>query len=136
MCLAVCYTKGADTIITHFTEPLAKLPVKTKTAGIAFVQWGRRIQEKSNLPLGGWVSLPMLKEGKWDYYLPKSVKIPAKKFMEQDIESKLRWFDVTPGQSIQGVFLQEKEEQRIYVVTLLPEKPESIYMRWPRLIID
>ncbi len=133
MCLAVCYQTETRMIITHFTDIKAVLPVQTKAGTQTCLPWGRRTCERGELPLGGWLTVEALKQGKFDYYSPKKVKIPALKFMEQDIENRLRWFDVTAGFWIQGVLLKEQEEQRVYVVVFTPELRESHYLRWPQL---
>lgn len=133
MCLGVCYNETGKTTIVHFTESLARLPVQMKTQDVKFIPWGRRKGETGRLPLGGWASHETIKQGKWDYYLPKFVKIPAVKFLEQDFEGKLQWFDITAGHWLQGIFLQQGNEQRIYIITFTPETPESTYLRWPRI---
>lgn len=136
MCIAVCYIHDPKTIITHFAQPKALLPVKTKAQNMQLVSWGRRIDEKGSLPLGGWASLDSIKQGKWDQFFPKSVKIPVHKFMEQNVEGCSLWFDVTAGHWIQGLLIQHHQEQRVYIVTITPELPENPYQRWPRILCD
>jgi hypothetical protein len=43
MCIQVFYTNKDKTIITDFSEPHAKLPVKGKGQGsVALIPWGKR----------------------------------------------------------------------------------------------
>ncbi len=54
--------------------------------------------------------------------------------MEKDIEGKSHWFTLTSGQWVQGLLAQQGSEQRVYVVTILPEMPEAVHPRWPRIV--
>lgn len=136
MCLGICYFDLNKTVITHFTQSKAMLPIKTKQQGTSLITWGRRTGEPGNLPLGGWASLDAIQQGKWDYYLPRPVKIAVNKFMEQDIEGRSMWFDITAGHWLQGLLIQEGTEKRVYVVTLTPDVPQTSYYRWPRILCD
>lgn len=133
MCLAICHQLGERLVMTYFHEDKALLPVKTKEGEVNFFPWGRRKKENGSLPLGGWVDQIALNENKWSQYFPRPVKIMVKKFLEADIENQPYWFDVTEGQWIQGVFLQEKTEKRVYVVTFKPELPNNPFFRWPKI---
>lgn len=134
MCVGICYKTAERLIITHFAEPKASLPVQTKSQKIELISWGRRRREPGKLPLGGWITLPAIKQGQWDYYFPKAIKIPVLKFLEQDIEGQLRWFDVTAGHWIQGAILKDNDEIRAYIVIITPEELNQPYQRWPRII--
>lgn len=136
MCIAVCYSLEGRIVIVHFTNVKAQLPVKKKQNGIELLAWGRRPHQTGKLPLGGWASLDSIKQGKWDQYFPKAVKLPLHKFMENDFTGKSEWFDVTGGYWVQGLLLQHENEKRVYIVTLVPELPESLYLRWPRILTD
>jgi hypothetical protein len=133
MCISICYVDKTKIVISYFAQPEAQLPVQMKSGDIEYLPWGRRQNESGVLPLGGWINWDLFRQGKFDYYLPKLVKIPIKKFMEADIEGRELWFDVIAGQYLQGVYLHEKEEQRVYVLTITPETPNNIYSRWPRI---
>ena len=52
----------------------------------------------------------------------------------KDHEGKSHWFDLVKGQWIQGLIAVEKQEQRLYVVTIEPELEHSIHDRWPRVM--
>lgn len=136
MCVGVCYLKENKTIITHFAQAKALLPIKTKNKEIKLLPWGRRTGEHSQLPLGGWAALESVQSGKWDFYRPKPVKIVVTKFMEEDFEGRSLWFDVTAGYWLQGLLIQEALEQRVYIVTLENDLPKTPYPRWPRILCD
>ena len=54
--------------------------------------------------------------------------------MEKDIPGNSHWFDLTPGQFIQGLIARDKYEQRVYVVTVTPELDDAVHDRWPRIL--
>src|SRR4051794_22147386 len=116
MCLALCFPTEKLTIITHFTDPNARIPIKTNAGLIQFMTWGRRLDERGKLPVGGWISTELKQKGHFDQYFPKEVKILATKFMEQDVEGRCIWSEVTAGSYIQGLILREKDEHRVYMV--------------------
>ena len=135
--MAVCYQLENKTIISHFAEAHALLPVQAKhLPKLILLPWGRRQNERGQLPLGGWASLESLKRGEWDHYFPKRVRLAVHKFMEQDFESQLHWFDITAGQWIEGLYVQEKEERRVYIITLTPTLSKATYSRWPNILSD
>ncbi len=135
MCNAVCYVINGKVVIVDFAQVNAMLPVIGKNKDqIIQVPWGRRKKEHGKLPLGGWASQESINNGKWDKYFPKKVKIPLIKFQESDFERDNNWFDVTAGQWIQGIFVQENEEKRVYIITLTPERSYSTYTRWPVIV--
>lgn len=120
-----------------FARANAKLPVKTKNGEIKFVTWGRRENENSEMPLGGWARLTALqneREKKWSIYLPKSVQVPVLKFMEKDFEGRVCWYEVTKGKCIQGLLAKHENEYRLYIVTIDPEDLMNCHYRWPRII--
>jgi hypothetical protein len=134
MCMAVCHQFGERLAITYFHDEKALLPVKLKHSdNVVLLPWGRRKKEKSKLPLGGWASLDTLKENNFAQYFPKPVKIMVRKFLECDIENHPYWFDVTQGQWIQGVLLQDKDEMRVYILTFKPNMPDNPFPRWPKI---
>lgn len=98
------------------------------------VTWGRRRGEPGELPLGGWARLESIRAGVWDRWQPQPVRLRLQGFMEKDIEGESHWFELTPGQWVQGLVARQGGEQRVYVVTITPEMPEAIHHRWPRIV--
>jgi len=134
MCISVCYKYNNKKATQHFRDPEAILPVLLKNKEVMQVAWGRRQHQVGNLPMGGWAHLIDIKEGRWDKYFAKAVKLPIESFMERDIEGKTHWFDVTAGQYIQGLLAHYDKEQRVYIVVIQAKSELAIYERWPRLI--
>lgn len=118
----------------YFANPKAMLPVCLADGQIRLLSWGRRKSQVGELPLGGWVNLQAIYKGKWDIYIPKPVRLPIIKFMEKDFEGSTHWYDVTPGQWIQGLVASEEGEVRVYVVTITPEMHNIYHDRWPRIM--
>ena len=134
MCGGVLYNFNDQEIRTYFPNPKAMLPVLTKSSEVLLIPWGRRKEQAGSLPKGGWARLESIREGRWDRWFPRSVKLPITRFMEKDIEGESHWFDLTKGQWIQGLIAKAGEEQRVYVVTIVPEMPDAVHDRWPRIM--
>jgi len=134
MCGGVCYEYEKQPITLYFPNPKAQLPVIKKDGSVLLLPWGRRQQQPGQLPLGGWARLESIEKGVWDKYQPVSVKIPVKRFMEKDHQEISHWFEITSGQYIQGLVARYEDECRVYVVTIVPERPNAIHNRWPRIV--
>lgn len=130
----VSYLYQGHQIKTYFTNPKAKLPVKSRNGDILLLPWGRRPDQPGNLPLGGVARLETIHEGRWNKYFPKAVKIPLQEFMEKDIEGKNHWFPITEGQWVQGLAAHYDQEIRVYTVGLTPQMENALYERWPRIM--
>ena len=118
----------------YFPNPKGCLPVRKKNGQYELIAWGRRKTQIGELPVGGWARLESIEKGVWDKWMPKPVKIIVQRFMEKDMEGQSHWFELMPGQHIQGLLAHSKNETRIYVVTVIPELPDAIHDRWPRIM--
>ena len=134
MCGGVYYSHDGEDKKVYFPNPYALLPVRMRDKSIELLAWGRRKEQLGNLPLGGWARLESINTGRWDKYFPKPVKIPVKSFMEKDHVGQSHWFDLTKGQCIQGLVARDKDESRLYDVTVTPEDPSAVHDRWPRIV--
>lgn len=137
MCQGVYYrVSNADEEIdvrVHFSNPTAKLPVKTHE-GVVLLPWGRRKSQAGLLPLGGRVHLDAIYSGRWEKWFPIPVKLIVKSFMQRDIEGHPRWHDLTKGKYLQGLVARNRHEQRVYVVTVESDFIDTQYEQWPRII--
>ena len=134
MCGGVYYTYNGEEVRVYFPNPKAVLPVRRKSGEVILLPWGRRKEQAGVLPLGGWARLDSIYAGRWDKWFPIAVKLPIHSFMEKDIEGNTHWYDITRGKYIQGLVAREKQEQRIYVVTVEPEMADAVHDRWPRIV--
>lgn len=134
MAEGVMYLYQQQTHTVYFSNPSAMLPVRLVDGQIKLMTWGRRKSQTGELPLGGWAHLQAIYKGKWDIYIPKPIRLPIIKFMEKDFEGNTHWYDVTPGQWIQGLLAHEGDEYRVYIVTITPELHGSCHERWPRIM--
>jgi hypothetical protein len=132
---AVIYRYQGKIHTIYFSRSHAKLPVKLANDEIKLVTWGRRQQENSEMPMGGWARLEAIHDGKWSLYLPKPVRLPITKFMKTDYEGSVHWYEVVTGQWIQGLLAREQDEYRVYIVTIVPELLDVCYNRWPRIVM-
>ncbi len=134
MCVLIEYQEGKQTVRVRFTHLTAALPVKTRRGGIVFVSWGRRRSQAGKLLLGGWARLEVIRAGRWDHWFPDPVKLPVTGFEEHDIEGGGYHYALSKGQWAQGLVVQDHHEQRVYVVTITPEREDAIHDRWPRIL--
>ncbi len=118
----------------YFPNPAATLPVRTRAGGAELLPWGRRQKQPGKLPLGGWARLDAIHAGRWDRWFPCPVKLPVHSFMEKDIEGNSHWYDLMAGQFIQGLVARDDAEQRVYIVTIAPERDDTLFERWPRIL--
>jgi len=135
MCGGAEYNRNDETIRVYFPNPEARLPVRMKAGDVVLVPWGRRKEQAGEFPLGGWARLDSIEKGIWDRYMPKPVKIEVERYMEKDDKRKSHWFDMPASSFIQGLLVQHKQEQRVYVVTVDAED-DAVHDRWPRIIAD
>lgn len=132
---AVIYQYQNKIHTMYFSRATALLPVKLANNDVKLVTWGRRQQENSEMPLGGWARLNTIYDGKWGQYLPKPVRLPIDKFMKTDYEGRVHWYEITRGQYMQGLLAHEGDEYRVYIVTIVPELLDVCYDRWPRIVV-
>jgi len=103
---------------------------------VTLIKWGRRKEEQGVLPPGGWARHESVLKGVWDKYFPKPVLITVDEFMEKDKQGTSHWYPLTGATYIQGLIATDRDEQRVYVVTISPEvdEIEKIHDRWPRIV--
>jgi len=133
MCGGVSYKNNSQQVKVYFPVQNAALPVLLKDQSTNLVVWGCRREEKGNFPLGGWARHESVLRGVWDKYQPVPVKIAVDSFMEKDSNRVSHWFNLEPGQYIQGLVAKQGFDERVYVVTVEPED-KSIHDRWPRIV--
>ncbi|RLJ21770.1 hypothetical protein DJ030_03330 [bacterium endosymbiont of Escarpia laminata] len=134
MCGGVFYRANGKDARVYFPNPKATLPVSRKDGSVILLPWGRRKVQAGALPLGGWARLDSIYAGRWDRWFPVPVKLPVLQFMEKDVEGGTHWFDLTTGKWIQGLVARDQHEQRVYVVTVEPEREDAVHDRWPRIL--
>lgn len=135
MCQTIYYREQHRMRKIAFREDHAKIPVQLKKGGIIWLPWGRHQQELGQLPMGGWAPLDAILAGKWDEFMPKPIKIPIEGFDEEDIAGQPHYFKLVDGQFIQGLLGRVDKELRAYIVTIQPTRRESIFGRWPKIVV-
>lgn len=129
------YTRTGEQLRIYFPNPRAALPILGGSDEVVWVPWGRRREQAGKGPAGGWAWLSSIEDGKWEKYGPTQVSIPAARFMEKDEERVSHWFDLEPGQMIQGIVIGEGDQQKLYVVTTEPPSgQEWVHDRWPLIL--
>jgi len=136
MCGGVRFKANGDELKIYFPNPKAVLPVRKKDGSYELVAWGRRESQAGMMPRGGWARLDSVRLGKWNQYAPVPVKIDVEAFMEKDEANNSCWYELQPGEFIQGLIATLGEERRLYVVTELSELSNHKSQRWPRVLTD
>ncbi len=136
MCGGVQFVHENQTIKTFFPNPKARLPVLTRKGDLILVPWGRRENQPGLTPQGGWARIESIKQGAWQRFQPRPVKIVIDAFMEKDDNNQSHWYMLESSQFIQGLIATDNAFTRIYVVTEENEQSCHIKKRWPRLLND
>jgi hypothetical protein len=134
MAAMICYTHQEKSHTVSFKHRDARLPIRTRQGDVQLCQWGRRQNELSHLPLGGWAQLSDIQTKKWQPFFPKPVKLAVLGFMEYDLENNQHWFTLTNGHYLQGLFARYDQDARVYLVTITPQRSDNIFLRWPRIL--
>jgi len=103
MCGGVKYYQDGQEHTVYFPNPKDVLTVRLKTGDIRLISWGRRHGEEGRLPVTGWAKLESIEAHKWDRYHPHPINIAVDAYMEKDKQGLSYWFDMEPGQYIQGL---------------------------------
>ena len=136
MCGGVKFKHENKDLTIYFPNPKAVLPIRLKSKNHTLIKWGRRKEEQGMLPPGGWARHESVLKGVWDKYFPKPVLITVDQFMEKDKQGKSHWYPLISATYIQGLVANDKDEQRVYVVTITPDdEQEEIHDRWPRIVL-
>lgn len=122
----------------YFPSPKAAIPVLLEDSGqLDWICWGRRDNEPSHEPRGGWARLESIQAGMWAKYHPRRGFGLVQRFMEKegqpgDKNRPSHWFDVAEGCGLECLVLGEGENRRVYVVTTDPPPEYAwIHDRWP-----
>lgn len=134
MCGGVRFKAQGDELKIYFPNPKAVMPVRLKDGKHELVAWGRRETQPGFLPRGGWARLDSIYAGKWNQYNPIPVKLDVEAFMEKDSDNNSQWYEIQPGEFIQGLIATLGNERRLYVVTEENNKSQHKNNRWPRII--
>ncbi len=74
---------------------------------VGLVTWGRREQENSEMPLGGWARLSGVKNEKDSldgiYISPNPYKFRLINSWKKILKERRCWYEVTKGKCIQGL---------------------------------
>tara|TARA_R110002167_G_scaffold202049_1_gene405778 strand:+ start:6963 stop:7379 length:417 start_codon:yes stop_codon:yes gene_type:complete len=136
MCVGVIYQYESRVIKTYFTNPKSSLPVLMKNGSIQLLPWGRRQKQSGALPLGGWARIESIETGFWDKYFPIPVKLMVNEFFsEETATGNIKCRTITEGSFMQGLVATDRQEIRVYVVTITPTE-DQIHDRWPKILTN
>jgi hypothetical protein len=148
MCDAIEFFLDGKPFEVAYGEGKVDLPVRERGGRIAFYRWGALGREYvacdnkpgwgAKFPETGWAPIEEVRAHAWAKVEPRPVKIMASRFRITDRWDVERWFDLAPGQFIQGLLATLGLDKRVYVVTVpLPDRLASDvteFTTWPRII--
>lgn len=131
MCFALIFidTSGKRYTVS-FTQRQRQLPMMGASES-EHMTWGRNQYENGNLPIGGWCRQDLLAQGAFDHWQPQFVRLPVKGFAIHNMLARLHWFEVSPGEYLQGVILTEAGERRLYLVIMQTQRLDNWFWQWP-----
>lgn len=132
MCHKIIFEHNKKDIEVEFFEDNAQLPFVSREGETKFGSWGRRKHQSGNLPLGGFALLDDIYSRQWKEFSPKSVKLPIKSFMVNNIETKNHWYHLSRNRWIQGLLATYDNEHRLYIVTLTLDDEGFVFL--PRVL--
>jgi hypothetical protein len=144
MCAAIEYNGRK----VYFRDSSPELPVLLKATPdspegcVRWIPWGRpygsSTKRSAPLPEGACARLESIKQGKWKRWHATPVQIPVTRFMERGPDKSEHWFDLQPGQVIQGCLAESSHSEvvAVYVVTVAARGWQlDVHDRWPRVVI-
>ena len=117
-----------------FTDAQARLPLLTRSGMPCWVSWGRRLHEAGSLPQGGTLLQSALQLPEWQVLFPKPVKIIAAGFLLRDLEDQIRYYPLVKDQLLQGIFVQQGPEARVYLLMHSDVGVNALHAQWPRVL--
>ena len=143
MCWCIDYDYDGRPRRAEFGYEIAELPVRLRGGVIRLYQWGARAphwmsstspRPRRAFPETGWARLDDIRAGVWAPYRPTPVRISATRFRKVDAEQKAHWYDLEPGEYIQGLLAELGTQNRVYVVTVDPPDGVQTWSSWPRVV--
>jgi hypothetical protein len=145
MCDGIEYVRDDERIVVYFDLERAQLPVRKRSGAVQFVAWGARGDRYLTsdntpgyllkFPVGGCASRDSIREGAWQKFEPRPVRIVASRFILTDSRVGSVFFALKPGEYIQGLLAHTAGQQRVYVVTVEPpDEHAGKWRSWPRVI--
>lgn len=117
-----------------FSDVQAQLPLLTRNATPRWVTWGRRLHESGDLPAGGTLLQSALQLPEWQVLFPKPVKIMATGFLLRDLEDRIRYYPLVKDQLLQGVWVRQGPEVRVYLLMQPVIGVNALHTQWPRVL--
>lgn len=110
--------RSAGSAVSYFWDTKPVLPVSTENE-THLVKWGNR-DAHIPLPKTGWAKIESVTDGKWRYYNPQFITIPAIRGFEKGV-----WFDIA-GNGIRGIVVKKGDVKRAYMLT---QKADNAYLK-------
>lgn len=99
----------------------ALLPVRKRSGRDELVLWGRKAGEPGDSELIPTVSISTIKNGDWEMYSPRWVKLFVARFQMPDAEGLPQWHELPQGAFLQGVLIKDTDDRRtrrVYIASI------------------
>jgi hypothetical protein len=124
------YYQGIQHQVTFNIDGVT-LPILKKDESFLNICWGKRISDKGVLPIGSFLYRSDIKKGHYTQYNQLSVKLPLET-CALGLSEKLSHIILSDNQLIQGIYLSEGDEQRVYIAVDDMNVDDNTYL--PRII--
>lgn len=117
----------------------ALLPVRKRSGRDELVLWGRREDEPGDSEMIPCVSINTIKNGEWEMYAPRWVKLFVERFQMTDEQGIAQWHTLPHGAFLQGVLIKDTDDhhtRRVYIACIdVPEELAGLSQngQWPHI---
>lgn len=145
MIRALRYFIEGRQIISYFGRDADLIPVLLRNGQVTLARWSMRELHRimvahgkleKDFPMGGSVSVNRVRQGLFDEFKPRPVKVRAMDwmiYMDDSRKADPHWFPVPNGMAIQGMLVNvelESEKTPYTLVWLVTERASGYYSRW------
>ncbi|MDH3452724.1 MAG: hypothetical protein OEN20_09900 [Gammaproteobacteria bacterium] len=117
----------------------ALLPVRKRSGRDELVLWGRKEGEPGDSELIPSVPINTIKNGEWEMYTPRWVKLFLSRFQMPDAEGTPHWHELPQGAFLQGVLIKDTDDRhtrRVYIASIdVPQELAELSQsgQWPHV---
>jgi len=130
---------GMTTGSAYDCSTRALLPVRKRSGRDELVLWGRKEGDPGNSERIPSVPVNTIKNGEWEAYSPRWVKLFVARFQMPDATGAPQWHELPQGAYLQGVLIKDTDERRtprVYIACVdVPEQLAGYSQngQWPHV---
>ncbi len=118
MCQSVHFFYNDELYEADFDKSPIMLPVLKSDYDCDLIQWGSHDFKATGLPVAACAKVEDIKQGLWNKYFPRFVKIPAERFSVLNNAGQVKWFDMLECSGLRGLLARNSSGtlSRLYVI--------------------